>query len=66
MITHRPPVRGTTVAPETVHTRRFCEVYDTIRRVGESGPSYAGVPDDAVKTTGTPTVTPVTGPNEIR
>ena len=62
MITHRPPVHGTTVAPETVHTRWFREVYDTARPVGESLPL---VRDDAVRTIGTPTVVPGTGSNKI-
>src|SRR3954454_21836479 len=43
MITHWPPVRGTTVAPETVHTRRLCEVYDTARPVGELSSRLAAV-----------------------
>jgi hypothetical protein len=66
VITHWPAVQGTTVAPETVHTRGYRELYDTGRPVGESGPSNTRVHDDAVKTTGTPTVAPGTGPNEIR
>jgi hypothetical protein len=66
MITHRPPALGTTVAPETVHTRRFCEVNDTVRPVGEFDRLSCSVgDDDAVKTTGTPTVVPGTGSNEI-
>ena len=65
MITHRPAAQGTTVAPETVHTRWFFELYDTARPVGEFGPSNTCVHDDAVKTTGTPTVAPGTAPNMI-
>src|SRR5260370_530019 len=65
VITHWPAVQGTTVAPETAHTRWFFELYDTARPVGEVGPSNTCVHDDAVKTTGTPTVAPATPPNMI-
>jgi hypothetical protein len=65
VITHRPAVQGTTVEPEAVHTRRFCERYDTGRPVGQFGPSKISVIDVAVKTTGTPTVVPGTMPKEI-
>ena len=53
------------MAPETVHTCWFRELYDTARPVGELDVSYTGLDDDAVKTTGTPTVAVGTGPNEI-
>ena len=51
------------MAPETVHTRWVCELYDTARPVGEIGSSNS-VHDDAVKTTGTPTVAPGTAPEQ--
>jgi hypothetical protein len=60
------PAEAPATAPETVHTRRFCELYDTARPVGQSARVNCRDHDDAVRTTGTPTVVPGTGPDEIR